>query len=563
MSDKGKKLENRRKIKAKRKNRLRYNKLKATESKGQKKEVPEEIKAAELASYTEEDKLTALSSITGVILESPETSLRLLKEMFVLLEDDSPVIIVETLKKLCDVFLDILPSYKLRVDDEKEDVKLSKEVQQLRDYDKSLLENYAKYLRIGQAFLKIKLKKMKDENNKAKFTQIKETVFDSFCRLIENVPHMNYAKSVMLIVVAKLSSRSLTMRERSMIAIKDLFSNLEHSASMLELKLQTAKAIGKLIKNKPHNSFDRRVLILFQEHKLVIPKGEAQVRSNTKIEELRLAIKKKKGKAKKDVRGLERELLKELKEASSMTADLSQIKRYNTEILREILAIYLTILKDNPKSPLMVSVFEGLPHVAPHIDIELVSDCLSVIKSYLKEAFTQKDVDLLNIAGGIKCALSMSHILGSTFDVDERSFFAYLFKSLDFLLDQSLDEEVFDSIMNSIRSLFIDRRQFSLDVIAAFCKKLAVISLSVSRERCVKILKVLCEMFKKYTRIRGLLEEDESTIEPKVIVKDIIDPQYIVSVSNVSIVKELGQIKNKHNAKMVNSVIHDIMECKY
>eukprot|EP00826_Nyctotherus_ovalis_P032784 TRINITY_DN2639_c0_g2_i1.p1 TRINITY_DN2639_c0_g2~~TRINITY_DN2639_c0_g2_i1.p1 ORF type:complete len:538 (+),score=170.92 TRINITY_DN2639_c0_g2_i1:93-1706(+) len=523
MSDRGKKLDSRRKTKAKRKNRLQHNKLKTAKPRKDFKEVREEIRPEDLVTYTREEKLEALSATAAAILQSPETSLKLLKDLFVLLEDDDPALIVETLKKLCDVFLDILPTYKIRVDDsKKEEVKLSKEVQQLRDYDTSLLENYAKYLRISQAFLKTKLKKVKGEENKAKFALIKETAFDCFCRMVENIPYMNYMKPIVLLVVSKLASRSAAMRQRSMEAIKDLFSNLEHSANMLDLKLQAVKAIGKLVKSKSHKSFDRKMLVLFQEHQLVIPKGEAQAKSNAKVEELRLAIKKKKGR--KEVRELQRILLKELKEASSMTANLSQIRRYNTEILREVLAIYLSILKDNPKSPLMVSVFEGFPHIAPHIDIELVSDCLSVIKSYIKEAFTQKDIDLLNIAGGIRCALRISQTLGSTFDVDERSFFAYLFKFLDYFLDDSLDGEVFDSVMKSLRSLFVDRRQFSLDVLAAFCKKLAVIALSIGVERCVEILELMCEIFKKYTRIRGLLEEDESTVEPKVVVKEIIDP---------------------------------------
>ena len=564
--------EKRRETKSKRKNRLRYSKFNPkTKSFGPKAERRDEIQPQDLSKYTESQKLEALNSIASMVMQSPETSLSLLADLFVLLQDDSTTVIIQGLNKLCDVFLDILPTYKIRVAKETpegEEVKLSKEVQELRGYESNLLENYAKYLRILQAFLKVKSKKVKGTEAKSCVTKIKEVAFDCICRFLENIPHMNYTKSIMQVITSKLCSNNETMRKRSMVAVRDMFSSLEHSASMLELKLRTVRTIGKLIKGKSHVSFDRTLLSLFQEHKLIVEKSEAQSKMNPKIEELRLAIKKKKGKGKKqDSKGLEKALLKELKETSAITADVAQINRYNTDILKEVLAIYLGILKENPKSPLMASVFEGLPYFAPHIDIEIVSDCLAVIKSYLKTAFVTGESNLLNLSSALACALKMAHTIGSTFDIDERSFLSYAFKFLDFFITkqtEATEPEVFSSFLNSLNSLFIEKKQLSMDVMAAFCKKIVAVALKVKVEVCLKLLEIINEIMKKYAKMRSLLETDESTVEPHIFLDKLIDPQFCVTASTISIANELKEIKEKFfkESKEILNGVKEIMSHK-
>ena len=546
--------EKRREIKAKRKNRLRYSKVQPNKGRGPRTDRYEAIQVKDLPNYSEEQKLAALKSLSDTIMQNPEARLHMLKDLYTLLQEDSTTVLIETMKKLCDIFIDIMPSYKIRVDSKEEESKLSKEVFDLRKYESTLLENYAKYLQILQAFLKVKSRKTK-EDSRTGVTVLKECALICLCRLLENLAHINYTRSIMLVVVGKLCSNNLVMRERSMEAVKDVLSSIEHSGGKLELKLQTAKAIGKLVKAKSHKLFDRKLLSVFQEHRVVVSKSEAQSKMNPKIEELQLAIKKKRGKGKKkEAREIEKSLLKELKETSAISTDAAQINRYNTEILREILGIYLSILKDQPNSPLLMSVFEGLPHFAPHIDVEIVSDCLSVIRSFLKTAFTasEAELDLMNLTSALNSALRITQSLGSSFDIDERSFISYAYKILDYFItlpSQMLQEECCRNILSSIDTLFIVKKQLSMDVVAAFCKKLSLIALHLPENNCLEVVQLLEKIFKKYSRLQSLLDWDESAMDVQVFIDRVEDPQMMVSAANISISGELAAIKEKFGAR--------------
>lgn len=57
------------------------------------------------------------------------------------------------------------------------------------------------------------------------------------------------------------------------------------------------------------------------------------------------------------------EMLSEVKQADAIGVDLGKSGKYNNEIIKEILAIYFSILKgkDSKSSPLLKSVFLGIP----------------------------------------------------------------------------------------------------------------------------------------------------------------------------------------------------------
>ena len=54
-------------------------------------------------------------------------------------------------------------------------------------------------------------------------------------------------------------------------------------------------------------------------------------------------------------------MLTELKETDAIGVDLGKVSHFNNEIIKETLAIYFEILKSQDESPLLRSVFLGLP----------------------------------------------------------------------------------------------------------------------------------------------------------------------------------------------------------
>jgi activator of 2-hydroxyglutaryl-CoA dehydratase len=69
---------------------------------------------------------------------------------------------------------------------------------------------------------------------------------------------------------------------------------------------------------------------------------------------------RKKGKY-QDYKKMKNQLIKELKEADAIGIDLGSTTKYNNQIIKEVLAIYFDVLKNKSESPLLRSVFLGLP----------------------------------------------------------------------------------------------------------------------------------------------------------------------------------------------------------
>jgi hypothetical protein len=69
---------------------------------------------------------------------------------------------------------------------------------------------------------------------------------------------------------------------------------------------------------------------------------------------------RKKGKF-NDYKELKSQLLSELKETDALGADLAKVSTVNNAIIKETLAIYFEILKQQDASPLLRSVFLGIP----------------------------------------------------------------------------------------------------------------------------------------------------------------------------------------------------------
>ena len=69
---------------------------------------------------------------------------------------------------------------------------------------------------------------------------------------------------------------------------------------------------------------------------------------------------RKKGKF-KEYKEMKDQLMAEFKETDAIGLDLGKVSSVNNEIIKETLAIYFSILKQQQSSPLLRSVFLGLP----------------------------------------------------------------------------------------------------------------------------------------------------------------------------------------------------------
>lgn len=120
-------------------------------------------------------------------------------------------------------------------------------------------------------------------------------------------------------------------------------------------------------------------------HEIIVDETKARAidASSKKSQEMhdRLRKLRKKGKF-NDYRELKQQLLSELKETDALGADLAKVSTVNNAIIKETLSIYFEILKQKDGSPLLRSVFLGVPQFCKYVNVEIVFDLLSVMREY-------------------------------------------------------------------------------------------------------------------------------------------------------------------------------------
>ncbi len=109
---------------------------------------------------------------------------------------------------------------------------------------------------------------------------------------------------------------------------------------------------------------DPNLLDCLVSHKIIVDEEKAKMidQSSKKAEQMKQQLDKlrKKGKY-SDYRDMKHQLIKELKESDAIGLDLGSASKYNNNLIKEVLAIYFDVLKNKSESPLLKSVFLGLP----------------------------------------------------------------------------------------------------------------------------------------------------------------------------------------------------------
>lgn len=90
-------------------------------------------------------------------------------------------------------------------------------------------------------------------------------------------------------------------------------------------------------------------------------------------------------------REMKQQLLTEMRESGAVGQDLGSTSKMNNQIIKEVLAIYFEVLKNKSESPLLKSVFLGLPSFTQYVNVEIVWDLISVLREYLRMILGEDD----------------------------------------------------------------------------------------------------------------------------------------------------------------------------
>ncbi|RNA30303.1 nucleolar complex 3 -like protein, partial [Brachionus plicatilis] len=423
------------------------------------------------------------------ILENPHGEMKKLKELRQMLTQtnvrQSFILRKLVVVSLCEIFKDIVPSYKIRAWTEKEiEQKIGNEVKELREYEETLLKQYKFYLDYLNDSIKDIYKTLyKSESNISKSTEDSVKSFGlicvrSVCQMLEKLSHFNYSNDLIDMVVSQLTS---SIAEISTL-VSDTIKTLFVEDKTLHLSLEITQKITKVLKQK---SFGVRADLL-------------DIFLSLRLKQIRLMDEEEKTKKMKhkDKMKLSRSERKKQKEKEHLDAELEEKKisdrlkeksRLQARILEQIFMIYFRILKKSPNFKLFPSVLEGLCKFAHLINLDFFEDLLKLMHEMIES-------DKLNFRSKLHCIKTIFVVLsgqGEALTIDPMKFYTSLYNIL-LQLNASGSLDNIYLLADCIDMMFFKRRkQIPTPRILAFIKRLSIVSLQLEPAGTAVVLNIL------------------------------------------------------------------------
>lgn len=467
-------------------------------------------------------KKVEIAQLCESILESPEDAFKKNKEhpqnwskiqqLQSLCRDPDPTVKKLSMLSQLSVFLDILPDYRIRLtSDEKQNGRpLKKNVQKMQDYEASLLNNYQTFLKFCAHTVTdgLKGKTATTELTPVHHRQLALAEVGTRClaELLKAKYAFNFHMNLIVALVPIADAPFANIRKLACAAFEDVFRADKSSAYAYEI----VKQISSYVKQKEHR-VKQDIIRTF----LVMP-------LDVTMEQGEDARKRAKNDRKKR-RRLQNEgdtIAAGLKEAEAVV-DKAERQKTQADILHELVLVYFRILKQATYSTAMPAVLEGLAKYAFLINLDIMIDLLKVLKAVLRE-------DILPLPSALQAVLTGLRALqgpGQELMVDEKEFVDILYKLLR-KFTEGEDVSCFPTALQCVEAVFIRRKEIVVDRVAAFIKRLLVISMHLQPHQVLAILSLIRSLFHRYSKLQQLLESDVDRVASGEYRADVDDPDF-------------------------------------
>lgn len=184
-----------------------------------------------------------IASLASAIIANPDKNVAKLKQLRQMAVQHKGRVASLVILTESQVYKDLAPAYRIRPITEKEaEVKVSKEISQLRSFEQALLSGYQRFIRSC-----ISLSRWRAAGNSATpaakdMTDVRQAACKSLAELLRSLPHFNDADLLVSTVCILVSDREPQIRQLCCEALTELLGNA-HKAS--GHTLQTCVAIAK------------------------------------------------------------------------------------------------------------------------------------------------------------------------------------------------------------------------------------------------------------------------------------------------------------------------------
>ncbi|KAI9101743.1 CBF/Mak21 family-domain-containing protein [Phlyctochytrium arcticum] len=478
-----------------------------------------------------------LASLASEVIENPEKNIGQLKHLRQIGSDkDSKIKMLAFLTQLA-VYKDIIPGYRIRqLSEAEQGVKVSSDVKRLRQYEETLLSNFQAYLQTLENTIQAVLK-----DTTTNFPLLKIAI-QCMADLLVSVPHFNYRLNIMTAVVARMTIKNMEISTICCNAISTLFQNDESGEASLEAVTLITKAIKSKFYNVHENVLKTFLHLRLNQDLLAVRDERKPADRDRKRERVKGGEKKRKRSEKhvsKKMRKVERhdkEIEAEMKEAEA-TYDHVDVRKRHTETLKFVFLTYFRILKNAPTSPLLPSVLEGLARFAHLINVEFFADLLEVLKKISNNQYQQylngdrsAHADTRSAFHCIIAAFQLLTGQGEALNLDLKDFYTSMYTQIMRLpmnpdssdassgikgkkdVAPGLSELRFGSeielALQGFELLFYKNRQIPVERVAAFVKRLAIVSLHLPAHATLACLAMIRSLIVRFPRLESLLDAE-------------------------------------------------------
>lgn len=594
------------------------NKLKQKQKKKFNEELFDLVKSENIDSLDFKSKKEIIMKLFNLIISFPNENYDKIKLLIVFLQDKNIKIVLKTMRLLTKLFIDILPSYRIREDlDEKnnsgagKNKQVSKEVEKVQSFERNLLKFYEKFLNVLEIFAKTRIPNLNKPKNNSIIDSNKDTEINVlqtlqefslqiFGELFKKFYLFNFADKLYRVIIECLTETPMNIsaesKSHAYSALSNVLSIQDNTGNMLQLKLNVIKLISHFVFIRPHENFPENILDLFLSHRIDFPDLNSarqadeekynlkDIKFGTKDKNSLMSENKHKTKQQERIERREKKklLIEKEKIVKNMRREMSeyenqenprQIYNFNLKMLKKILYVYLDILKFKQESPLIRSVLHGIGQLCENINVEILLDIQKVVHDYVinllskrsdKEKYNKNEEKKLFAITGIKTIILISSKLTKDIINMEdtkliNSVYVFLQETLNLTTKMNVDQAF--TILEVLELLFIKNRQYSLDTVGSFIKRIAIFidafkEINEKSEKFVSsFLLILKRIVQRYPNLNGLLLNDEDLFDYK-----MPDPA-IANGKQTNIYKEINSIKNRFekHSKIVRQLCEYIL----
>ncbi|GIX72474.1 nucleolar complex protein 3 homolog [Caerostris extrusa] len=473
------------------------------------------------------------------IIEEPDNNMVALKELVSMLQNPSTQRLISEKKiislSLLHVFLDVLPGYRIRNQEETDTkTKLKKETRKLLGYEQTLLKCYKKYIDILYDLIrdmkhKLSLKNISSIKQQASY-KIGEVAVKCMCELLSKRFSFNYFKNI----ANKLVPLAI-----------DCDENISGMCCKAFEKLFKADKLGEASFN-----LVKQIIDVIKERKFKIPPGLLRVFLSLNLREAKPEFEKvDMDKGRKQWRAMSRTQRKDKKKIKELEAELKEaqayesvetVRKFHTSTLNKIFWVFFHILKDGNKISLIGPALEALSKFAYLINLEFFDD-LNAVLCGMMESGKLSDVDKLH---GVYTLFTILAGQAESLHIDPHKIYCHMYQGL-LNLHNSTDVEHFELILKCLEfNILRKKKKIPSGRILAFIKRIATVSLQTPVHGTLGLLSSLKNIM---TNVNGsdILLDTENSFGSGFYLPEMEDPEHCNAQSTA--LWELHLLKKHYN----------------